>query len=99
MAGAVINTAISPFVMASSTLLYGISTTFENNLLQQQLTDQERATMGSIIALWTTFLNVLIFLGIGYIADLSSARISIFVIMFFRMLIAVLYRYILKPVK
>jgi len=98
MFGAVINCAISPFVMASSTLLYGISTTFENNLLQQQLTDRERATMGSVIALWTTFLNVLIFLLIGYIADLSSARISIFVIMFFRMLVAVLYRRILKPV-
>ena len=96
MFGAVINIFISPFIMASSTILYGISTTFENNLLQQQLTDNERATMGSVIALWTAFLNVLIFLAIGFVADIFDVRISVFVIMLARMFVAILYRIILK---
>ncbi len=96
LCGAVINTVISPFIMASSTLLYGISTTFENNFLQQQLTNQERATMSSIIALWTSFLNVLIFLGIGFIADASSARVAIFVVLFGRILVSFFYRKILR---
>ena len=93
--GALINTFVSPFIMASSTLLYGISTTFENNLLQQQLSDEQRATMGSILALWTSFLNVLIFLSVGVIADMFGARISIFAIMFGRMIVAFLYRIVL----
>ncbi len=96
LCGVIINTAITPFVMASSTLCYGISTTVENTLLQEQLTDRQRATMGSVISLFAGFLNFIIFILIGIIADIINPRISIFLIMIARITIAFAYRKVLK---
>lgn len=96
LCGVIINTALTPFIMASSTILYGISTTLENNLLQQRFSDEQRATMGSVLSMLTAVVNVFIFLTVGTIADVYGARTAIFLIMTARILIAFLYRIILK---
>lgn len=94
MAGVIVNVAATPFIMVSSTLCYGISSTVENTLLQKQLTDRQRATMGSVISLFAGFLSVLVFMATGIIADYTSARIAIFLLIFMRIAVAFAYRYI-----
>lgn len=87
----VINTTATPFIMVSSTLFYGVSCTVENTLLQQQFTDRQRATMGSVVSLAGGFMALIVFTLTGIIADLSSARIAIFLLLFFRLIVGLLY--------
>lgn len=92
MAGVMLNAAVTPFIMVSSTLCYGISSTVENTLLQKQLTDRQRATMGSVISLFAGFLSVLVFMATGFIADYTSARAAIFLLIFMRIAVAFAYK-------
>jgi len=62
-------TAISPFLMASTSLLYGPGRTATNTLLQKEFTDKQRATMSSLNSFGgSLFFGILAFLG-GAIAD------------------------------
>lgn len=96
MGGVIINTAATPFIMVSSTLCYGISSTVENTLLQKQLTDRQRATMGSVISLFAGFLSVAVFMATGFIADYTSARTVIFLLILMRIAVAFAYKHILN---
>jgi len=96
MLGIAINTVVTPFIMVSSTLCHGISSTVENTLLQQQLTDRQRATKGSVISLFAGFLSVLVFMATGIIADYGSARIAVFLLIFMRIVVAFAYKRILS---
>lgn len=95
LAGVVINTAATPFIMVSSTLCHGVSSTVENTLLQRQFTDRQRATMGSVVSLFAGFLSVFIFMATGAIADYASARTAIFLLIFMRIAVAFGYKRIL----
>ena len=67
-----IPSAMSPFVMAILNLEYGYSTTAKNGLMQREFSDQQRATMGSIVSLTSSLFFSVISILLGYIADFST---------------------------
>lgn len=94
--GLAINTAITPFIMASSTIMYGISSTVENTLLQQQFTDRQRATLGSVISLLGNIMCLIVFTLTGIIADIYSPYAAISIIIVARLIIGMIYPFVLK---
>lgn len=60
-------TVFSPFLLGSPA--YGISTTAQQTLLQNEFSDQERATTGSIASLLGSVLYAVVALGAGAVAD------------------------------
>lgn len=95
LSAVVLNTAATPFIMVSSTLCYGISSTVENSLLQRQFTDRQRATMGSVVSLFAGFLSIVVFMATGAVADYWSARTAIFLLIIMRIAVAFGYKRIL----
>ena len=94
--GLAINTAITPFIMASSTIMYGISSTVENTLLQQQFTDRQRATLGSVVSLLGNIMCLIVFTLTGIIADLYSPYIAISILIASRLIIGMTYPLLLR---
>lgn len=60
---------ISPFLMTTTSLHHGISTTAKNSLMQKEFTAAQRATMSSLNSLLGSLFFAGVFFGIGLIAD------------------------------
>lgn len=60
---------LSPILMSSTSLLYGVSQTAKNTLLQKEFTTEQRATLGSINSLLASIAFAVVSFLIGYIAD------------------------------
>lgn len=67
-------TIISPVLMASTSLIYGIGQVSQKTLLQKEFTDHQRATMGSLNSLLTSISFTTVSLLIGYLADTLGPR-------------------------
>lgn len=63
---------LSPFVMALTNVEYGYSSTAKNGLMQREFSDQQRATMGSIVSLAGSLCFSIVSVLLGFIADLST---------------------------
>jgi MFS family permease len=59
----------SPLLMSSSSLLFGVESTAEESLMQQEYSDSKRATMGSINSLLGNALFAVVSILLGSIAD------------------------------
>lgn len=64
-----IPTAVSPFLMASTSLWFGIGTTATASLMQQEFTDDQRATMSSLSSFAGSLFFALAVLVVGALAD------------------------------
>lgn len=60
---------VSPLLMSTSSLLFGVQTTAEESLMQQEYSDSKRATMGSINSLLGNALFALVSISLGLVAD------------------------------
>ncbi len=60
---------VSPILMASTSLLFGIVTVARENLLQKEFTEDQRATMGSLNSFATSIFFAIFSLAIGFFAD------------------------------
>ena len=70
---------LSPILISSKSLSYGVGTIAENELLQKLFSDKQRATMGSFNSLFGSMFYGLYSIAIGRIADISSpARALLF---------------------
>jgi len=67
-------TILSPVLMASTSLIYGIGQVSQQTLLQKEFTDHQRATMGSLNSLLTSIFFTITSVLIGYLADLLGPR-------------------------
>ncbi len=67
-----IPTALSPFVMAAINIEYGHSSTAKSGLMQREFSDQQRATMGSMVSLTGSLFFSVISVLLGYIADIAT---------------------------
>lgn len=65
-------TPISPWLMTTTSLAFGTSMTARGDLMNQEFTDKQRATMGSVVSLAGSVCYALVAVGLGYIADLTS---------------------------
>lgn len=67
----------SPGLMASTSLLYGVSSVSENKLLQTEFTSHQRATMGSLNSLAGSLFFSVFAIILGIFADKFGARNAI----------------------
>lgn len=65
-------TVLSPLIMSTTSLLFGISTIAKSSLLQQEFTPTERATMGSLNSFGGSVFFGVVSFGIGLVADRFS---------------------------
>ena len=85
--GLMINTVISPFIMVISQLFYGPITMIETDILQQEFSETERATLKSLLSLMEKILSSLLFVGVGLMADCFSPIMALVVIVFVRIVL------------
>jgi len=71
-------TIISPLLMASSSLFFGVSTVAKSTLFQKEFSNEQRATMGSLNSLAGSLFFGIISLSIGLVADKISPAIALF---------------------
>lgn len=83
-------TVVSPALMATTSLSYGVTTTAVNTMLQKEFSSKERATLGSLSNLFGSVGYGVLVILLGYIGDRTSpaaamiaAHIFILSILFF----------------
>ena len=70
-------TAVSPVLMASTSLTFGVGSVATNSLLQKEFTDKQRATMGSLNSLVGNILFGIFAVLLGYLADKTSLIVAL----------------------
>ncbi|MGD9637912.1 MAG: MFS transporter [Alphaproteobacteria bacterium] len=73
------NSALSPFLFATNNLFYGATSTSKMQLMQNEFSDTQRATMGSLISFVGNIMFGIVSMMLGYVADLSSPRIALLI--------------------
>ena len=63
-------TVVSPILLASSSITYGISQVAESSLMQKEFTDKQRATMGSLDSIVVSLGFAIGSIAIGFLADI-----------------------------
>lgn len=77
----------SPVILMSTQLFYALYTTAERTVQQENFTDQQRSTMGSIISFGGQIAMGLASLGLGLIADTMTPAAALIVVLVFRSVI------------
>ena len=99
LAALVLNTFITPFVMSFVNLFHGVSETAGSALFQQEFTQEQRATMGSIVSLIGALFLAAIYYFIGFIADLYSLYFAMLLLLLLKFLSVFGYYDLLKRFK
>lgn len=83
-------TVVSPALMATTSLTYGVTQTAVNTMLQKEFTPQQRATLGSLSSLFGSIAFSIVVVVLGFIADKTNpataliiAHVSILSILYF----------------
>ncbi|MFV0626546.1 MAG: MFS transporter [Alphaproteobacteria bacterium] len=64
------NSVLSPFIKSFDNLTYCIAEPAQNTLMQKEFTDKQRATMGSVVSLFRSFVYGICSLLVGVLADI-----------------------------
>lgn len=80
--GLLIANRISPIIMSAGSLLYGPGMVAENHLMQQEFSEHQRATMGSLNSLAGNIGFALMALVLGGLADNLGPRLAMLILMF-----------------
>ncbi len=94
-----LNNAFSPFIMVSRKSLWGISHTAQTDILQQEFSANQRATMQSIIALLRGILAAGMLYLFGLIADIYTPKMAIWIALWVKVAILSMSFFILKRSK
>ncbi|KKR48090.1 MAG: hypothetical protein UT85_C0042G0003 [Candidatus Levybacteria bacterium GW2011_GWA2_40_16] len=71
---------ISPLLMSSTSLTYGVATVAENGLMQKEFTQKQRATMSSLNSFIGNIFFGIIAVIIGFFADKLSPAIALLIV-------------------
>ena len=71
---------VSPLLMSSTSLTYGVATVTENGLMQKEFTQKQRATMGSLNSFIGNIFFGIIAIIIGLFADKLSPAIALLIV-------------------
>lgn len=77
--GLVKPTAVSPVLLGMVGFGYGVRNVGERTLLQQNFSDEQRATMGSLISLLGSIMLATALIGMGLIADAASPELAMLI--------------------
>lgn len=72
-------TIISPLLDSSNSLFHGVTTTANDTLLQENFSDRQRATMGSLNSLFGSLFFAVYAVILGHLADLTEPRIALII--------------------
>lgn len=75
-----VNCVASPFIKSFDVLLSSVSLPAQDSLMQSKFTDQQRATMGSVVSLFRNIIYGVFSLFIGIFADMFSEYTSLIII-------------------
>lgn len=78
----IIPTTLSPALMASTSLFFGVGIVAKSSLLQVEFSDKQRATMGSLNSFAGSIFFALFAFCLGLLADLSTPRTAMIVVTF-----------------
>jgi MFS family permease len=81
----------SPAIMTVPSLLYGLNQTAKNHLLQQDFTDEQRATLGSVVSLAGSLMFVVAAIGAGVIADTWGPLVALTTLLSIHLLVIPIY--------
>lgn len=87
-----LNNIITPFIMVFDTASYGITATAESTLVQNEFSNQQRATMGSLIAMAERIIGAFLFYLVGVISDFYNPLIALSLLLIIRLCIALSYK-------
>ena len=94
--GVVLNNIFSPFIMSLVNFCWGISTTSKTDILQQEFSPNQRATMQSIIEVAKGIVAAIIMYLFGVLADISGPKMAIIATVIVKVLLLVSSSLILK---
>lgn len=97
--GVILNNFTTPFVISCVNIVYGSEATAESALLQKELSQKQRATMGSIVSLIGGLFAAVIYYVVGLIADVSSVYFAIILLIACKAVIGLSYYWMLKKYK
>lgn len=75
----VIPTVVSPLLLCSTSLFFGICVTAQQTILHREFTDAQRATMGSLNSFFGSLAFALVAYLMGLLADISSSSTALLV--------------------
>ncbi len=81
----------SPAIMTVPSLLYGLNQTAKNHLLQQDFTDAQRATLGSVVAFAGSLVFLIAAVGAGMIADVWGPVVALTTLVSIHLLVVPIY--------
>jgi MFS family permease len=70
---------VSPLIIATPSFFYGLGQKAKNHLFQENFNDEQRATLGSIVAFTSSIMLALVALLVGAIADTYGERVGLLV--------------------
>jgi MFS family permease len=97
--GLLLNSVISPFLFSFVNLFYGTNSTVESQLMQNEFTDKQRATMGSLISFLGNIVFGIVSIGIGWLADQTSTVTALYTLMLPEIVIVWIYWKVLRKKK
>jgi len=68
---------ISPALMSTTSLFYGVGQVAKRSLMQQEFSDKQRATMGSLNSFVGSIFFAIFAVLLGYFADLTNPKIAL----------------------
>lgn len=77
--GVILNNTFAPFIMATVSLFYGTERTSCANIMQNEFSPEQRATMKSIISCLSSIFAAFVLILMGWIADIYGARTAILI--------------------
>jgi len=79
--GLFLNSFISPFLFSTLNLFYGPTNTATTHLMQNEFSNKQRATMGSIVSFFSSILVGVVSIFVGWIADQTSTVMALYALM------------------
>ena len=97
--GVILNNAFSPFIMATVSLFYGTEKTSCADIMQQEFSSEQRATMKSIISCLSSIFMAFVLILMGWIADIYGARTAILIAILVKIVVIIASLVILNKKK
>lgn len=91
-----INSFITPFLLSFLNLFFAPLNTSLKNLMQKEFSDEQRATMGSIVSIFGSLFFGVFTVFLGFLADFTNPRIALFSCVCFNSVTLLIYKSIFK---
>lgn len=73
-------TVLSPILMSTTSLFFGVGTVAKSSLLQEEFSDKQRATMGSLNSFVGSIFFAIFAVLLGVFADMTTPRMALIVV-------------------